>query len=260
VLGFVSRHRAHPLAATATTAQLLEFVRHDLGLDAALDTLDAAHVGRNATAHSDDLRALIALGRLHPDPVGFAGWLRTTLDQPADPDGVQLATVHKVKGLEWPHVVVHDATVGIFPHHLSTDHEEERRVFHVGITRGQTSVTVVSERGAASPFVAELDEPGVPAPVPVVPPAARGREVTPRPKKGAASPEIDDRPCSPLPAWRGDRLPSPCPPTSSPTIALAEIAPVKPTTPQQLLGVSGIGPAGLERFGDEILAIVEAAG
>src|SRR6185503_8541545 len=73
-------------------------------------------------------------------------------------------TVHRVKGLEWPHVVVHDASQGLFPHRLSTDVEEERRVFHVAITRGQTSVTVVADAEAPSMFIAELDAVAAPRP------------------------------------------------------------------------------------------------
>ena len=36
-------------------------------------------------------------------------YLRAELERSGDPDGVRLATVHRVKGREWPHVVVHDA-------------------------------------------------------------------------------------------------------------------------------------------------------
>jgi len=143
-------------AGTGTTAQLLEFVRSEMGLDQTMQTLDASHRGRNSAAHTDDLRALVALGRLHPEVADFASWLSTALQQADDPSGVVLATVHKVKGLEWPHVVVHDASQGLFPHRLSTDVEEERRVFHVAITRGQMSVSVVAEAGSASMFMAEL--------------------------------------------------------------------------------------------------------
>ena len=38
-----------------------------------------------------------------------------------------LATVHRVKGLEWPAVVVHHADGDQFPHRLADDGEEERR-------------------------------------------------------------------------------------------------------------------------------------
>ena len=150
-------------AEHGTTAQLLEFIRSEMGLDQTMRTLDSAHRGRNSAAHTDDLRALVSLGRLHPQVAGFPTWLKQALDQPEDPDGVVLSTVHRVKGLEWPHVIVHDASQGLFPHRLSTDVEEERRVFHVAITRGQTSVTVVAEDEAPSMFIAELDALAAPA-------------------------------------------------------------------------------------------------
>jgi DNA helicase-2/ATP-dependent DNA helicase PcrA len=77
-------------------------------------------------------------------------------------DGVTLATVHRVKGLEWPHVIVHDATSGIFPHRLSIDLEEERRVFHVAITRARESLRIVADESNPSIFLDELREPGTP--------------------------------------------------------------------------------------------------
>ena len=85
--------------------------------------------------------------------------------------GVLLSTVHRVKGQEWPHVVVHHATAGLLPHHLVVDAEEERRVLHVGITRGRRSVTVVAGN-PPSPFLAELAEPGEPPPLRATPPPA----------------------------------------------------------------------------------------
>ena len=130
----------------ATTAKLLESVRDDIGLGDALDNLlDANRRTADRSAHSDDLRALISVAGLHPDPAGFADWLSHCLKEPAGetPGGVRLATVHKVKGLEWPHVIVYDATDGLMPHSLAEEPEEERRVFHVAITRCSESVTVI---------------------------------------------------------------------------------------------------------------------
>ena len=124
-----------------------------------MQSLDEAHIGRNSAAHSDDLRALIAVGHVHPDPSSFPAWLARTLSAPSSPAGVTLATVHKVKGLEWPHVVVHDATSGLFPHRLSTDVEEERRVFHVAITRARRSLSIVADAQSPSMFLAELSAP-----------------------------------------------------------------------------------------------------
>ena len=148
--------RASQRAQSATAASLLEFTSSEIGLARSMQTLDEAHIGRNRQAHSDDLRALIALGHVHPDPVTFPDWLSRTLRTPNAAGGVTLATVHKVKGLEWPHVIVHDATSGLFPHRLSTDVEEERRVFHVAITRAMTSLTLVADVQSPSMFLDEL--------------------------------------------------------------------------------------------------------
>ena len=129
-----------------TTARLLEAVRDDIGLGNALDErLDASRHTAVSSSHRDDLCALISVASLHPRPAGFADWLAECLSEPAGetPGGVRLATVHKVKGLEWSHVIVYDATAGLMPHSLAEDSEEERRVFHVAITRCSESVTII---------------------------------------------------------------------------------------------------------------------
>jgi hypothetical protein len=59
-------------------------------------------------------------------------------------------------------VIVYDATAGIFPHRLSTDIEEERRVFHVAITRAQRSLQIVSDESNPSIFLEELRAEGSP--------------------------------------------------------------------------------------------------
>ncbi len=66
-----------------------------------------------------------------------------------------LATVHRVKGQEWPHVIVHLVDDDQFPHRLADDVEEERRLLHVAITRARRHATIVTGR-RPSPFIAEL--------------------------------------------------------------------------------------------------------
>ena len=63
--------------------------------------------------------------------------------------------VHRVKGLEWPRVIVLSATEGLMPHRLASYIEEERRVFHVAIARGSESVAIIAD-GPRSPFIAEM--------------------------------------------------------------------------------------------------------
>jgi DNA helicase-2/ATP-dependent DNA helicase PcrA len=138
----------------STTANLVQLLVDDIGLGGAVATLDRTRSGMNRSAQGDDLRALAQLAALHDDPRTFASWLREHLMVRRAADGVVLATVHRVKGQEWPHVVVHLADVDQFPHRLADSVEEERRLFHVAITRAGRGVTIVAER--PSPFLAEL--------------------------------------------------------------------------------------------------------
>lgn len=150
-------------AASGTTVEVLRAIRRQVGaggLDASASALDQWSHGSIA-AHLDDLEALTELAELEPDPALFPSWLADQLSVPGQPGGVTLASIHAVKGREWPHVVLHHATDGLLPHRLSADVEEERRVFHVAITRASRAVYVVPGT-PASPFLEEMDRPGRP--------------------------------------------------------------------------------------------------
>ena len=104
-------------------------------------------LGDGHTALSeDDLDGLLGVADLHPDPSGFESWLRGAFRREADPDGVTLSTIHRVKGREWDRVLVFGVSEGIVPHRLAEDVEEERRVLHVGITRGRHRVAGTAGR------------------------------------------------------------------------------------------------------------------
>ncbi|HSK23078.1 MAG TPA: HRDC domain-containing protein [Egicoccus sp.] len=153
-------HLAGAITDGADTARCLWIVRNRIGLGEAMDALDSSRTRPEGSSHGDDLDALEQLAALHTDPATFREWLVDRLRVPADPDGVMLSTVHRVKGMEWDHVVVFAASAGLFPHRLSEDVEEERRVFHVAITRGRRRVDVVADRERTSPFVSDLRKPG----------------------------------------------------------------------------------------------------
>src|SRR4051794_39341080 len=109
----------------------------------------------NRSAQSDDLVALTQLASLQPDPRKFESWLRQQLSTRSSVDGVTLASVHRVKGQEWPVVVLHHAEADQYPHRLADDLEEERRGFHVAITRCSESLVIVA--GAKpSTFIDEM--------------------------------------------------------------------------------------------------------
>jgi DNA helicase-2/ATP-dependent DNA helicase PcrA len=143
-------------ARGGTTRSILEVVRDDVGLGSAMSLLDRTGAAQGSS-HLDDIEGLIGVADLHPDPAGFEPWLRGLLGRERSEGGVLLSTIHRVKGREWDRVVVFGVADGVVPHRLGDDVEEERRVLHVGITRGRHRVAVLADRSRPSPFLAELD-------------------------------------------------------------------------------------------------------
>jgi DNA helicase II / ATP-dependent DNA helicase PcrA len=175
-------HLEAAITEGADTGACLRIIRDRIGLGEAMDALDRSRTRPEGSSHGDDLDALEQLASLQPDPAVFRDWLVAHLRVPGDPTGVTLSSVHRVKGMEWDEVVVFAASNGLFPHRLADDVEEERRVFHVAITRCRKRVHVVADRDRPSPFVAELsqaaDRPARPDPGP-------DRAVTPADAPGA---------------------------------------------------------------------------
>jgi DNA helicase-2/ATP-dependent DNA helicase PcrA len=256
----------------ATTRELLDLLVDDVGLAGAVATLDATRRGTNRASQGDDLTAIGHLADLHPDPGSFEPWLRRQLGVRPRADGLTLATVHRVKGLEWPHVVVHLADAEQYPHRLAEDVEEERRLFHVAITRARQAVTIVTGPRPSS-FVAELtteppelvtSRPGVGGRAGVAPGAAAsstGRAPRPagrsdrrapaRPTEGAAGERFER-----LRTWRKEAADGKPAYTVFTDATLAELAERRPTTLAQLARISGVGPAKLERYGAEVLRVL----
>lgn len=75
----------------------------------------------------------------------FSG--ETVVTGPMEQEFVTLSTVHQAKGLEWPIVFIPWLADGRFPTDLAIntkqDQEEERRVFHVAITRAKDELYLI---------------------------------------------------------------------------------------------------------------------
>jgi DNA helicase-2/ATP-dependent DNA helicase PcrA len=146
-------------------AQLLDVLIDRVGLSRAATALDSGRNRADRSAQADDLVALRRTATIRPQLDGFENWLGTVLRSPRSEAGVHLTSIHRVKGLEWPHIVVFGAERGLIPHSLSDDIEEERRVLHVAITRASESTTLMSPTGRASLFLAEMRGERAPAAV-----------------------------------------------------------------------------------------------
>ena len=264
----------------ADTLRLLEAIQHGTELGASLDErLDASRRSVDRSAHGDDLRALLSVAPHCDDPSEFEHWLSDRLSEgrrdadegdarsvrPSWGRGVRLATVHRVKGLEWPHVIVLSATEGLMPHRLASDMEEERRVFHVAITRCSESVAIIAD-GPRSPFISEMSwrsklEPlGLPADEPAR--AQRSAPAKPAsPASRSQSPLIDES-AEPEAAaifqrlkqwrWEQSQAEDVRPYRVFSDAVLRELARHRPTTDEALLAVPGIGPAKLAAYGEAL--------
>ena len=136
-------------------AALLDVVIRRVGLESSAQALDRGRSRADRSAQGDDLIALRRAAVIHPTAADFEGWLAEMIGRRGR-DGVTLSTVHRAKGLEWDRVVVFGADRGLLPHDLATDIEEERRIFHVAITRGIERVVVLADAARPSRFLDEL--------------------------------------------------------------------------------------------------------
>jgi DNA helicase-2/ATP-dependent DNA helicase PcrA len=243
------------------TAATLSVIRTGVGLDAALDALDASRGAVDRSAHGDDLWALEQVAALHPDPATFEDWLRATIAATSG-TGVHLSTVHKVKGREWPRVIVFGASDGLFPHRLSDDVEEERRVFHVAVTRARDRVTVLAAAARPSPFLDELA--GVAAEPAVAAPRAEPEQGRPR-RPGGPAGELTGLAGAAFEALRAWRTEQARKENMPPYVVMSDahlrgIAERAPSSLVALARCPGIGPVKLDRYGDDILRILERAG
>jgi len=168
--------------------------------------------------------------------------------------GVNLLTYHRAKGLEFDAVFLPRLLDGELPFRsgrAKADPEEERRLLYVGITRARRYLFLtwpVAGRARPSPFLDEMElAPSAPSRAK----AAPGPAVTVG--RGGA---LFDR----LKEWRRKRANADGVPAYVVfhDRTLAEIAERQCRDWADLAAISGVGPAKLERYADEVLAVVAA--
>ena len=170
----------------------------------------------------------------------FVTVLEQRLADGSEEEGVNLLTYHRAKGLEFEAVFLPRLERNELPvRQAKTDDAvtEERRLLYVGMTRAKRHL-ILTRAGRASPFLAELGIEGSSEP------AAKPDEAELPPVYRA------------LKEWRLSRARSDGVPAYVVfhDRTLAEIATRRPETAAELAGVSGVGPAKLERYGTEVLA------
>ncbi|MCK7661177.1 ATP-dependent DNA helicase UvrD2 [Corynebacterium antarcticum] len=207
---------------------------------------------------------------------------RAEAKHPPTVQGVTLASLHAAKGLEWNAVFL----VGLVENTLPISHaikagehqvEEERRLFYVGVTRARTHLfcswaLARQERGRKSRKRTRFLDGIVTDPEPVERGSSRNR---PKRCRVCGSPlespqekvlrrcidcpgGADDGIFEQLRAWRAetareDQVPAYIVFSDATLMAIAE---AMPADERELLGVSGVGPVKVDKYGGQVLAIV----
>jgi DNA helicase-2/ATP-dependent DNA helicase PcrA len=107
----------------------------------------------NVAAFLDYARGKGTLAELERHLAGLEAE-RKELDA-GDPRAVDIRTIHRAKGLEWPVVLIPNCTAGIIPVGGAEDVEEERRLLYVAVTRAKERLFLYAPAGDGqlSPFL-----------------------------------------------------------------------------------------------------------
>ncbi len=138
-------------ARTETVSKTIAFIIKRSGIEVSLKKQGT----EDDLARLENLRELVTLATRYDDlgpEEGVEALIENAalqsdqdeLQKKEEHDAVRLMTVHAAKGLEFPYVFITGLEEGLFPHarldDSGVDHEEERRLFYVALTRAEKKV------------------------------------------------------------------------------------------------------------------------
>jgi DNA helicase-2/ATP-dependent DNA helicase PcrA len=103
----------------------------------------------------ENLQELVKIAGRYTSIKDFLDYTRRASQASKRKSGIALSTVHQAKGLEYDAVFFIGVQEGLVPHSRSESLEEEKCIFHVGISRAKQEL-YISYAGIPSPFIKAL--------------------------------------------------------------------------------------------------------
>lgn len=124
-----------------TVADMIKELREYLNLD--------SYVSKDLCDDDDsrieNLNTLERMASNYTDAKRFLSFmLKFSKEKKNDPNSVQLMTIHKSKGLEFPIVFVAGVNQGLLPHEKNQNPDEEKRLMYVAMTRAEKILNISS--------------------------------------------------------------------------------------------------------------------
>lgn len=118
---------------------------HDLRDYLNLDSYVSKDLCDNDDSRTDNLDTLERMASNYKDVKKFISFIiKFSKEKKNNPNSVQLMTIHKSKGLEFPIVFVAGVNHGLLPHEKNTNIDEEKRLMYVAITRAEKILNISS--------------------------------------------------------------------------------------------------------------------
>ena len=266
--GIPYRVRGSAFLARQAARRMIRVLEQDPQADARLAVEQAAaadgwvepipdDLGDQEATRQADLSRLVGLARnLEGDDLTVAAFLsdlRARFAEESAAGGVQLLTLHRAKGLEFDAVAIVRVEEGELPIRQAKSDEataDERRLLYVGLTRARRHL-LVSWLAAKKPsrFLRELG---------VTTSRSRPRSAGKRREPAA---DVPAPILASLKKWRLERSRADGVPAYVVfhDATLEEIARSGPRTRAELASISGVGPAKLDRYADDVLEALSVA-
>lgn len=124
-----------------TVAEMIKDMREMLDLDSYV----SKDLSDNDDSKTENLNTLENIASNYKDVKRFVSFMiKFSKEKKVDKNSIQLMTIHKSKGLEFPVVFVAGVNQGVLPHAKNENVDEEKRLMYVAITRAEKELYVSS--------------------------------------------------------------------------------------------------------------------